>query len=1445
MASWLRKILCVLGVCGFSASAQAGLLNLAQVPLFVTQTASPLVMLVLSRDHVLYYEAYNNASDLDGDGTLDIRFNPNFEYYGYFNSSRCYSYSSNRSRFNPQEETSGSDYRCSGNRWSGNFLNYLTTSRMDALRKVLYGGFRDEDTQSRTVLERSHVPQDGHSWGMEYKDVATDGYNIADYTPLSLPTGGNRHLFANTTLLIGDGQPLLRVLQNESHRIWEWVSIERPVAGNRLEHGGNGPIVSPTDYVVRVRVCRNGRLEANCQQYPSGHYKPVGLLQKFGENNSMKFGLLTGSYTKNLSGGVLRKTVSAFTDEINPGTGQFTSVVGIAKTIDRLMVTGFSGYYMHESNCGFIFTRSIVEGECRSWGNPLAEMMYEAVRYFAGKGSPTAAYHYGGGGDDGALGLPLPAWQDPYANNNNPYCAKPNLLVISGTSPTYDSDQLPGSAFGSFSGDLSPSLNVSTLANTIWNTEIGASGLYFIGQSGTTYDGAPSAKTVTSFSNIRGLVPEGPTKEGSYYSASVAHYGATNDVNSAEGDQKINSFMVGLASPLPEIKIAVGSNTVTFVPFAKSVAGSGIDGAEGEFQPTNTIVDFYVESLTATTGSFRINFEDAQQGADHDMDAIARFEYVVNPDDTLTITMTSLYAAGGIIQHMGYIISGTTADGTYLEVRDIDTSAGSDVDYFLDTPPGQGPGGTWNDATALPLVATRTFTPSSNPAASILKNPLWYAAKWGGFKDKNANDIPDDASEWDLDGDGVPDTYFSVISPLSLETKLTKALNEILERSSTASASALNSAALTSQSRVYQAIFNTKDWSGQLLSFPLDPNTGDVVTTGSADKGAEWDSGVEITAQNYDTGREIVTYKPSTSRGIPFRWTTSGLNALDSSQMAALNTNPDTSSSDSYGADRLNYLRGKMANPSGITFRSRDSSLGDIVNSQILYVGPPTFPYRDTWPSGSAENTSPYSTFKNDNKNRTKFLVVGANDGMLHVIDASNGREIYAYVPSKVYPLLSQLTSQDYQHLYYVDGSPNAVDAYVSGAWRTMLVGGLNRGGQLIYALDITDPSGFTESNANNIVKWEFTDADDADLGYSYSQPAIVRLADGRWAAIFGNGYNNTETDGNTSTTGNAVLYVVNLVDGSLIKKFDTGVGSSADPLSQGRPNGLNTPAVADVDGDFIADYVYAGDLFGNLWKFDLRSTTASSWAIVPGGNPLFVAKDANNIRQPITSQPNLSRVASHPSYLRVYFGTGKYLEPDDKDINLATTQTFYGVVDDLTNPVTGRSVLLQQHILSEISISGDLYRITSDASLQNAHKGWYMDLQFGNAVTGERQVSNSVLRGNRIIFTTLIPSEDICEFGGDGWLMELTAKDGSRVNEPTLDTNNDGVVDENDLVTYNSAQVAVSGKKSDVGIIPTPGIVSKGDIEYKYTPGSSGNLGVTRESAGAPESRQSWRQLR
>ncbi len=689
--------------------------------------------------------------------------------------------------------------------------------------------------------------------------------------------------------------------------------------------------------------------------------------------------------------------------------------------------------------------------------------------------------------------------------------------------------------------------------------------------------------------------------------------------------------------------------------------------------------------------------------------------------------------------------------------------------------------------------------------------------------------------------------YFSAGNPDGLVNSFTAIINDIAASTSAASAAALNSGTLNSNTYVYQARFNSGTWTGQLLAYYIDPSNATISATPSLDAGAILND-ANIAGNVYNS-RMVISYKPSSGAGIPFQWpsnpATPGTSELDVSQSTALNYNPVTAAYDTAGAARLDYLRGdarhEIGNPAPPTpfygFRARDrmcgltvcslatkpntGSLGDIVNSAPVYVGKPPFNYPATF------ETTPYSTFKSGAAaTRTPMIYVGANDGMLHGFDANTLEEKLAYVPSEVYGNLSQLTGNPYAHRYYVDGSPVVADVFIKPSatapseWRTILVSGLRKGGQGIFALDVTDPSSFTETNAGTISLWEFNDNHDTDLGYTFGDPVIAKMNNGQWAVIVAGGYNNDEADGNVGD-GSAALYILFIEDGmdgtwDNVIKIDTGVGSST------VANGLASPAAVDVNGDYKVDYIYAGDLRGNMWRFNVTSATATSWDNAANRKVIYVARDSASNLQPITARP---QVAPHPAGYAgsiVYFGTGKYLETGDASVLGATTQTFYAVWDDYTSTNTGgianpnRGDLLQQTVTNTVTSGGAQYRAISNnnmvwhadsSSPSGSDIGWYIDLPD----TGERAVTEPLLLDSRILFTTVVPSDDPCRNGGDGWLMELDAHNGGRLATSPFDVNGDGIFSDADFIAGGSGTNVAAGGKKFSGIPSAPSVLLGG----------------------------------
>ncbi len=706
-------------------------------------------------------------------------------------------------------------------------------------------------------------------------------------------------------------------------------------------------------------------------------------------------------------------------------------------------------------------------------------------------------------------------------------------------------------------------------------------------------------------------------------------------------------------------------------------------------------------------------------------------------------------------------------------------------------------------------------------------------------------------------------TYISADTPDAVTESLQAALSNITNRISSAASVSLNSSQLQTDSIAFQARFDSGDWHGELLAYPL-------AADGSVAASPLWNAAEAIPAA---ASRTLITFNGS--QGIPLRW-----NSLATAQQNALNTHV-SGTVDGLGVQRLDYLRGDSSLEARFNgpFRSRPQSvLGDIVHSSPVYVGAPAFHYPDNWGSGAAENCSGcgYSQFKAAHAARLPMVYVGANDGMLHgfaATAADNGSEKLAYLPATLLPSQNALTSPDYTPRYGVNGTPTAGDAFFSAdnSWHTLLLGGLNEGGRAIYALDITNPATFSEGNAAATVLWEFNSNDDPDLGYTFSQPVIVRLRHGHWAAVFGNGYNN---DG----SGHAVLFVLDIETGQLLKKIDTGSGSAASP------NGLSSVAPVDSDGDYIVDTLYAGDLQGQLWKFDLSASQPNSWSIdgLGGGptQPLFSATNGAGQPQPITSRPEVGRGPGNRD-LMVYFGTGRYLQ--HSDLANSEMQSFYGIIDRGT-AIGGRGTLLQQQITFQGVHSGYELRSSTNHFLLAQHDGWYMDLiDPAAAEPGERVVSTPILRNRRIIFTTLIPASGACSSGGSSWLMELDAWSGSRLQDPSpydlgqnpvtdlngdgtiddadlalweaqhrgsevapFDLNGDGEFDQQDLIPGTGDPYAPSGKRSAEGIINTPGIIADSEQEIKYAAGSSGRIETTTENPGpGGYGRQSWRQLK
>lgn len=650
--------------------------------------------------------------------------------------------------------------------------------------------------------------------------------------------------------------------------------------------------------------------------------------------------------------------------------------------------------------------------------------------------------------------------------------------------------------------------------------------------------------------------------------------------------------------------------------------------------------------------------------------------------------------------------------------------------------------------------------------------------------------------------------FFSVDSPDAMVQAFSNILTRIASRKSTAAAPATSNSLEADgdpdepQDRLvtysYQSSFdNTEDWVGDLKK---------VKTYRTWVSDGEGGGGFETSTEDIWSASSLLkgerTVKMAGSNGLQEFTTTNANSKLKN----WLNINPETGVIDNRWQDRLNYIRGDRSNEGeGSTdFRKRSSLLGDFLASQPAVVQRPQ--YLELF-SNRLEDNKQYTSFIDTTQNRAGRIYIGGNDGMLHGFDTADGKETFAFIPTAVFPNLNKLTGKNYTHHYYVDGSPEVADVYDhdAGVWKTILVGTLRAGGKGLFALDITTPG-------QEKLLWEFDEfnyqsnaghkSGMVGPGYSFPKPTIARLHNGRWAVVTGNGYEGANTN-----NGKAALYVIDAITGKLSKSLEVQSATT-------EPNGLSTPRLADFDGDGVADYAYAGDLHGNLWRFDLlgtgaspdrdladgpiygnKNSTADGFKLSYGGKPMFTASVSVNgtHSQPITAAPSLTRHPSGNGYL-VIFGTGKYFEDSDKTGTETHPQTLYAIWDQKTRaettgagdmPINQNALVKQEIIETNLIAEGKnsglerVARTLSDNAVSYydtngnvSKKGWYLNLAASGSYEGEMMIENMrVLGRDTLLISTLVPNDDPCAHGAGNWLYALNPATGGRTRHHAFDT--------------------------------------------------------------------------
>ncbi|KAE9644103.1 pilus assembly protein [Pseudomonas sp. PB106] len=653
-----------------------------------------------------------------------------------------------------------------------------------------------------------------------------------------------------------------------------------------------------------------------------------------------------------------------------------------------------------------------------------------------------------------------------------------------------------------------------------------------------------------------------------------------------------------------------------------------------------------------------------------------------------------------------------------------------------------------------------------------------------------ANDMLSDAAAY---GQGK---YYQATDSTGLNAALSSALSDITSKAGSGGSGVTSGTTLASGTSYFQTSYDPKDWRGTIKSFGF--NASGAVNT---------------SAVLWTTDTTIV---PSATAPTYQSWNTTSNAAVT---LAYGNFSPAQQTTLSQGLptgitgiDLVEWSKG--TNKAGLKVRS--VLLGDIINSPLVLASPTEKTASDL----SGDTTySTYLTTKAANMNAS--LVVNANDGFVNVINSANGTRRYAYMPSSVLPSLRLIADTNYvngvSHKFLVDGQVGVYDAQLNSAWKTLAIGGTGAGGKSFYALQLFDAS------AGNVLRalWEVSAPATAntanafnDLGYAYARPEVARLADGRWAAFISNGYG--------SNSGVAALYVLDVRDGSLIKKI---VIDSTETT-----NGLSSVKLK-VNSQNVVQAAYGGDLKGRLWKFDLSATSTDSWGVAFSGKPLFTT--AGGATQPITAQPLLADNSLGGK--QIFIGTGKFNETADKTNK--DLQAFYSVwdADGGSGQLTVSSLQAQAVTGVFSGSSGQFVTTTQNDTTYPGEKGWYLPLVYNNALTGERVINQASLVLGRIIFTTAsVDTTDPCSSFGTGKLVELDAFSGKMLNYAVLDTNADGVVDSNDTI---SSGVVFSGG------IPTLNAIVNGATR-KIVNDSSGGITTLVEKPGGGSRRIMWRQI-
>lgn len=1365
--SWQRKVLVIIvpvvAFTSFIAISQTTLppaIALSADPLYTPSSVDkPALVLGLSVEFPTVGAQYldpNAATDSTSDGS----YSNTSEYLGYYDAESCYTYNKAPTE-TPTSPLTTNDYKrfdrsgpasnrkCTGETFSGNFLNWASNSAIDMLRLALTGGDRYIDTPTLTILQRAVLPHDGNGFPSGYGTF----WNSRNFPAKQLLRSGGTYFGAVP-------ESMRNTAFTASKDIWVANDLNKIYFGT-----GKVGTTSTSSTSYTLGVPPTSWIGTPTSRTSVSGWS--GTAYSNGSSITLPTGVWEVIYGRNSTW-----TSAPAVGTVTCGSPSFSSPNSNSsnKCYIRADTTGQIPPALSGSDYFFYARVQVCDRDASTYTLKDVRDYDFCTAYSDAATTPHTNYKPTGVIQKYSDQLRLAAFgylMDQATTRVGGVLRAPikyvgaNTYDINGQNPTANTKMEWNQQTGVF------------IANPEGNTSVtstSASGAYlsgvinYINQFGRTGSVPGRYKIYDPLSELhyealrylQGLQPSPMAISGLPSTADLFDgYPAYTSWNDPYGDGRSST---GDYSCLKSNIVMIGDKNTN------EQSGSGPGGSR---LPSADISNNLQEM-----GNWRDvvrNFEKNSTTAFYfDGQSPSQKRFTVNPNGANT-SIDSISASRRLVMGTAY----------WAHTHDIR-------------------GTEWTNGTALqrPGLRVKTFMfdvneggGSSSLATRSTSNQLFMAAKYGGFETdpsntsknpyntfgnpfRNEQDGSNNNKVWLDTGTrasraGDASTYF-----LQSDARgVLSAFDDIFSRGSLAARSiaggAIQSKNLTQVGNtIYQGTFDTSDWSGDLLAIPVSVSTSNEVSIGNT---TTWTAATRLAAKAA-SDRKIVIGKAWNSSSsnpvaVPFTWDgIAGQQAL----IDSLNRTP-TTSPDALGEARLNYLRGDKSNE-GTLFRARSKLMGDVINSGVVYSGAPT----------TAISDSGYAAFYNTNKNRTPAVFVGANDGMLHAFNGGNGNELFAYIPSWLGPKLSALTSTTYNnnHQSYLDGTPAVAEAFVSDEWKTVLVSGTGGGGKGVFALDVTDPADFTA----NKVLWEFTNQDDADLGNVTGRPQILKIRTGtntyKWFAVFGSGVNNYVTENGITGSGNPALFILDLSKpkgdswsaGVNYYKISLPVNTS---LISSHPTGLlNFRAALGVNKEVT--YMFMGDLHGNFWKLDFKSTAATTdWNInqlsyfnkgtTNSPIPMFVAKDASGNVQPISAAPNIVFGPVSNSFYLV-FGTGKYLEVADKVTS--ATQSVYMLYDDGTtkvdtSPKSDATVVISDRLrLKQGTVNAStgvvtipafvVGRATNNTDTSNPRSGWVFDMP----KSGERQISNGTIFGEKVVFGTLIPgtsSTNACSASGGG----------------------------------------------------------------------------------------------